>query len=58
MFEVIDCAELISAPIGYRWAVYLKGKRIKTIGKKGFFATREEAQQAIANATKYGTQNV
>jgi len=57
-YEVIDCAEHNAAPFGFRWGVYLNGVRAKHLGKKGFFPSKIEAEQAVTNATKYGTQNV
>jgi len=40
------------------WTVNGKTERAAHLGKRGEFKTLVDAQQAVHNATHYGTQNV
>ena len=58
-YEVIHHTETVKAET---WVVFVRrnGKleRATNFGKRGGFHTQAEAETAILNATKYGSQNV
>lgn len=61
-YAVVDGAEVLGAPTGFRWMVFVRKngrlERAKHLGRKSFFKSKEEADTAAFNARRYGTQNV
>ena len=59
MYEVIHHTETTAA---LTWVVFVnrngKLERATHLGRRGAFATKEAAERAAFNETKYGTQNV
>lgn len=57
-YSILNSESAKDLPVIVFWTRAGKTERAKHVGKKGQFQTFADAEQAVRNITRYGTENV